>query len=162
MLQPSIGLIFWTTLCFLILMFLLKKFAWKPVMGAIESREDSIREALASAEKAREDIANIAADNERVLAEARAERDEMLKDARKMKDDIVAEASSIAQKEADKIVENARHAVELEKQAAMTEMKNTIAKLSLDIAEQILRKELKDEKKQEEHVSELMQEINLN
>jgi len=162
MLEPSFGLIIWTTICFLILMFLLKKFAWKPVMGAIESREDSIREALASAEKAREDVANIAADNEKVLAEARASRDELLKEARQMKDAIVSEASSIAQKEADKIVENARQAVQLEKQAAMLEMKNTIAKLSLDIAEQILRKELKDEKRQEEHVSELMQEINLN
>jgi len=162
MLQPSIGLIFWTTICFLILMFLLKKYAWKPVMGAIESREDSIREALASAEKARVDVANIAADNERVLAEARVERDNMLKEARQIKDAIVAEAGTIAQVEADKIVEKARQAVQLEKQAAMVEMKNTIAKLSLDIAEQILRKELKDEKKQEAHVSELIQEINLN
>ncbi len=143
-------------------MFLLKKYAWKPVMGAIESREDSIREALASAEKARVDVANIAADNERVLAEARVERDNMLKEARQIKDAIVAEAGTIAQVEADKIVEKARQAVQLEKQAAMVEMKNTIAKLSLDIAEQILRKELKDEKKQEAHVSELIQEINLN
>lgn len=162
MLQPSIGLIFWTTVCFLILMFLLKKYAWKPVMGAIESREDSIREALSAAEKAREDVANIAADNEKVLAEARAERDAMLKDARQMKDAIVGEAQDAAKKEAEKIMTSAREAIELEKQAAMVEMKNTIATISLEIAEQILRKELKDSGKQEAHVSELMQEINLN
>lgn len=131
-------------------------------MGAIESREDSIREALSAAEKAREDVANIAADNEKVLAEARAERDAMLKDARQMKDAIVGEAQDAAKKEAEKIMTSAREAIELEKQAAMVEMKNTIATISLEIAEQILRKELKDSGKQEAHVSELMQEINLN
>jgi len=134
LITPELGLVFWTLITFLILLFILKKFAWKPILGAVSDREEGIKDALASAEKARKEMENLHADNERILQEARAERETMLKDARDMKNKIVSEAKEEAQAQAGKIIEQAQAAIESEKKAAMAELKSHVAGLSLDIA----------------------------
>lgn len=117
------SLIFWSVLIFVILLFLLKKFAWKPILSAVKQREDSINKALDAAEEARKQMANLKADNERLAAEARAERDNMLKEAKELKDKIVAEAKNEAQKEGQKLIEQAKLAIEAEKKSAVAELK---------------------------------------
>jgi F-type H+-transporting ATPase subunit b len=159
---PQIGLIFWTSLSFLILMFLLKKFAWAPILGAVKNREASIREALESAENARAEMANLHADNERILKEARAERDAMLKDARDIKASIVSSAKNIAKEEADKMIVSAKAVIENEKVAAISELKSSVGSLSVDIAEKILKAELKDPEKQNAYITEMLKDVKLN
>jgi F-type H+-transporting ATPase subunit b len=159
---PGIGLLFWTTLVFIILVVLLSKFAWKPILGAVKAREESIDNALKSAEKAREEMANLNADNERILKEARAERDALLKEAREMKDAIIAEAKNSATKEADKVMLAAKEAINNEKMAALTELKNTVGSLSLEIAEKVLKSELASDEKQQELVKSLLNDVSLN
>jgi F-type H+-transporting ATPase subunit b len=159
---PQIGLIFWTSLSFLILMFLLKKFAWAPILGAVKEREVSIREALESAENARNEMANLQADNERILKEARAERDAMLKDARDIKASIVSEAKNTAKEEADKMIASAKAVIENEKVAAISELKNSVGALSIEIAEKVLKSELKDAEKQNTFISEMLKDVKLN
>lgn len=159
---PGIGLLFWTTLVFIILVVLLSKYAWKPILGAVKAREESIDNALKSAEKAREDMANLSADNERILKEARAERDALLKEAREMKDAIIAEAKNAATTEADKVLAAAKEAIKNEKMAALTELKNTVGTLSLEIAEKVLKAELAKDGKQQELVKSLLDDVSLN
>ncbi len=156
---PGFGLIFWTTLTFLLLVFLLKKFAWGPILTAVKDREESIDNALKSAEKAREEMKNLQADNEKILAEARAERDAMLKEGRELRDKTIDGAKEAAKAEAEKMIENAREQIEMQKRAAMTELKNQVAALSIDMAEKILRKELADAKKQEALINEMLEDI---
>ena len=115
---PGFGLVFWTTVSFLILLVLLRKFAWKPILSAVNDREESIEEAIQQAQKAREEMANLKADNERILNEARAERDQMLKEARDIRDNMINESKDVAKNEADKIMTSAREAIENEKKAA--------------------------------------------
>ena len=159
---PQIGLIFWTSLSFLILMFLLKKFAWAPILGAVKNREASIREALESAENARAEMTNLHADNERILKEARAERDAMLKDARDIKASIVSSAKNIAKEEAAKMIVSAKAVIENEKVAAISELKSSVGSLSVDIAEKILKAELKDPEKQNAYITEMLKDVKLN
>ena len=127
---PQIGLIFWTTLSFFILLFILKKLAWTPILGAVKDREASIKDALASAENARNEMANLQADNQRILQEARAERDEMLKEARDIKATIVTDAKNAAKAEADAIISAAKALIENEKVAAITELKSSVGFLT--------------------------------
>ena len=162
LIQPEIGLIFWMTVSFLIVMFLLKKFAWKPILKALSEREDNIEEALNTAKKAKEEMIALKSDNERLLNEARAERDKMLKEARDTKDAIIAEAKGKAQAEANKIMASAREAINNEKMAAITELKNQVAKMSIEIAEKILRHELSHDEKQKALVENLLRDISLN
>src|SRR5690606_20511808 len=152
LISPGLGLIFWTTLTFLILVFLLAKFAWKPILNAVKSRESAIEEALKSAQRAREDVKNLQADNEKVLKEAREERERVLREARSMKDKMISEAREAAGAEANKIIDSAREQIEHEKMAAITELRNQVATLSIEMAEKVLRAELKDKKSQEEMV----------
>jgi F-type H+-transporting ATPase subunit b len=159
---PETGLAIWMMITFLILLFLLKKFAWKPILKMIKEREDSIDGALKSAEKAKEEMRNLQADNEKILAQARHERDMMLKEAREMKDNIVGEAKGKAKEEADKILASAREAIQNEKMAAITELKNQVAMLSVEIAEKILKRELSDENKQRELIGDLLKDTKLN
>lgn len=158
----SVGLFFWQTLLFLLLLFVLRKFAWKPILKAVEDREQGIEEALKAAQNARAEMQNLQADNERVLREARAERDAILKEAREIKDKTIAEAKGAAKEEAEKIISSARAQIENEKMAAITELKNQVADLSIDIAERILRSELKDEARQRELVGQVLQDTKLN
>lgn len=159
---PDLGLIFWTTVTFLILLFLLKKYAWKPILGAVKSREESIENALASAQRAKEEMERLNADNERILREARAERDAVLKEAREMKENIISEAKSKAGKEAEKIIEQAREQIENQKMAAITELKNQVAEMSVQIAEKILRRELGSKDQQSALVEEQLNDFKLN
>ncbi len=159
---PGIGLIFWTTIVFLILVLLLKKFAWKPILTSVNEREKKIEDALLLAEKTKEEMEKIKSDNQSLLREARDERDKILKEAKEAKDLIVSEAKNIAQKEASKIIENARGTIENEKMAAVTELKNQVATLSLEIAEKIIKQELSGTEKQKVFVEHLINEANPN
>ena len=158
----SVGLFFWQTLLFLVLLFLLRKFAWKPILEAVNEREDSIQEALDSAKEAKLEMAKLKSDNEDLLNEARAERDAMMKEARSIKDDIVAEAKTTANVEAEKIIISARESIQHEKMAAITELKNQVAVLSIEIAEKILKDELSSAEKQKALIDNVVKDINLN
>ena len=135
LITPGIGLIFWTTVVFLLLLVLLGKYAWKPILNAIKTREEGIEKALASAESALNDMRELQSNNEKILAEARNERDALIKEAREAKDAIINEAKSKAQKDADRIMTAAREQITNEKNAAVTELKNQVATLSIEIAE---------------------------
>jgi len=162
LINPGFGLIFWMTLAFLIVFFVLKKFAWKPILASLKEREDSIENALKAAEEAKKEMASLKAANEELLREAREERDAMLADARKIKEQIIGEAREKANREASIIVENAREQINSEKQAALIELKNLIATYSIEIAEKVLQEELSDKKKQQAYVTKLVKEIQLN
>ncbi|MGP8217735.1 MAG: F0F1 ATP synthase subunit B [Bacteroidia bacterium] len=159
---PSFGLIFWMTLTFVIVFVILKKFAWKPILGALKDREKSIQDALDSAEKAKQEMAQLQASNEKILMEARAERDSLLKEARETKDTIINEAKGKAHKEAEKLIQDARDAIQNEKAAAMSELKNQVATLSIEIAEKILKTELSSDDKQKALVNTMLKEVSLN
>jgi len=159
---PDIGLLFWMLVSFGIVLFLLRKFAWKPILASLKSREESISEALNTARKAKEEMASLKADNEKLLQQARAERDAMLKEARDTKDAIIAESKSKAQAEANKILASARETINTEKNAAITELKNQVATMSIDIAEKILRQELSRDEKQKSLMENLMRDVSLN
>lgn len=159
---PDLGLIVWTTVVFCILLFLLAKFAWKPILKAVNQREQSIEEALNKAEEAKKEMAQLVSANEDLLKEARAERDEMLKEARVLKDKIVAEAKAKANEDAERIIESAKESIQHEKMAAVTELKNQVAKLSIEIAEKILNQELSNETKQASMIDNVVENIQLN
>ena len=158
----SVGLFAWQSLLFVGLIFLLRKVAWKPILNAVEEREDFIEESLEAAENAKLELARLQSKNEDLLKEARAERDELLKAAKETKEKIVSEAKGQAKAEADKIMTSAKEAIENEKMAAITELKNQVATLSLDIAEKILKQELSTDDKQKALTTQLMEEVNLN
>ena len=159
---PELGLIFWTSLSFLILLFILGKFAWKPILNAVNDREDSIKDALQEAEKARLEMQNLKSDNEKILKEARAERDGMIKDAREIKDSMISEAKEEAKAQATKLIEQAKTTIQNEKLAAITELKNQVADLSIDIAEKVMKNELSNKDKQVELVEKMLGDIELN
>lgn len=159
---PGIGLIFWTVIIFTLLILLLKKFAWKPINNAVKNREESIRSALKAADKAKEEMKELQADNEIIIKKARGERDNLLKEAREVKDTIIAEAKEKAEVEARKLVENARINIQTEKTAAISEIKDQVAKLSIGIAEQVLREKLKDDTESKKLVDKLLDNIKLN
>ncbi len=156
------SLIFWTTLIFIIFFFLLAKFAWKPILGAVKSREESINNALASADAARREMQNLTASNERILQEARMERDAMLKEAREMREKMIAESKADAQAEGTRMIEQAKAAIQAEKNAAMSEIKSQVSALSLQIAEKILKSELSNEQSQKTLVEKMLGDVTLN
>ncbi|PKP48679.1 MAG: ATP synthase F0 subunit B [Bacteroidetes bacterium HGW-Bacteroidetes-12] len=159
---PDLGLIVWTTLVFCILFFLLAKFAWKPILNAVNEREKSIEEALNKAEEAKIQMAELVSANEDLLKQARIERDEMLKEARVMKDKLISEAKNKANEDADRIIASARESIHHEKMAAVTELKNQVAILSVEIAEKILKEELSSTSKQEALINSVVDDIHLN
>lgn len=157
----SIGLFFWQTLLFLALLFLLWKYAWKPILNAVNDREKGIRDALAAADEAKKEMQNVTADNEKLLKEARAERESLLKEAREIKEKIVADAKDIAQVEGDKLIKQAKASIESEKKAAVAEMKNQVAELSVEIAEKIIQEQLANKEKQLKLVDDMLGDIKL-
>jgi len=159
---PDIGLIFWTTVSFAILYFILAKFAWKPILGAVNEREKSIKDALSAAEMAKEEMASLKADNEKILNEAKLQRESLLKEAREIRSRIIADAESEAAEKANKLIESAKTAIENEKLAAMKELNNTVVDLSLNIAEKLLSKELDNKEKQQENIQEILENTKLN
>lgn len=158
----SIGLFFWMLVLFIALVFLLKKFAWKPILEAVEKRESGIEDALKAAEKAKLEMQNLQADNERLLNEARAEREAMLKDARALKAKMIADAEGEAQAKANKMIAQAQAAIESEKRSAMAELKGQVANLSLEIAEKVVGTELSSKDKQMDLVQSMLDETKLN
>ena len=158
----SLGLFFWQTLLFVALVFLLWKFAWKPILSAVNDREEGIKNALAAAEEAKKEMQNVTADSEKLLQEARAEREVMLKEAREIKDKIVADARDQAQVEGDKLIKQAQATIESEKKAAVADIKNQVADLSLQIAEKVIKEQLSDDKKQIKLVDDMLGDIKLN
>lgn len=160
--MPNPGTIIWMIIIFGIVLFVLKKFAWKPILNALKEREDSIASALNSAEEAKKEVAGIKADNEKIMAEARREKEAILKDARAMKDKIVEEAKTKAGAEAQKTIDQARQQIEAEKSAAISEMKQQLAELSILIAEKVIKRQLQGDEQQEEMVNDLIDDIKLN
>ncbi|PKB16775.1 F0F1 ATP synthase subunit B [Flavobacterium sp. 5] len=160
--QFELGLFFWQILIFVGLIVLLKKFAWKPILDAVNDREEGIKNALLSAENARKEMQNLQADNQRILQEARLERDNMLKDAREMKDKMVEDAKNEAQAQGQKMIEQAKAAIESEKNAAMAELKLQVSTLSLSIAEKLLKEELSNKEAQTKLVEKMLGDVKLN
>ena len=162
LLIPEVGLVVFQTIAFLLLMFVLTKFAWKPVLAAIKERENSIDDALNKAELAKQEMARLTFQNEELMKQARADRDEILKEAKMLKDNIVNEAKVAAQTEGAKLIEKARIEIENQKKAALAELKGQVSALSLDIAERVLRSQLDDKAKQQDLVANLLKNVELN
>jgi len=160
--QFSYGLFFWQLIILLIVIFILGKFAWKPIVNALEEREQGIADALASAEKAKVEMARLTNENEQLLKEAREERDIILKEAKDLKDKIVADAKIAAQTEGAKLIEHAKREIEDQKLKALAEVKNQVSALSLDIARKVLTKEFEDQGKQEALVADLLKDVKIN
>jgi F-type H+-transporting ATPase subunit b len=158
----SLGLFFWQTLLFVLLLLLLKKYAWKPMLNAVNDREEGIKNALDSAEKAKREMENLQADNQKLLKEARAEREAMLKEARDIKNKMIEDAKDQAKEEAGKLVAQAQASIETEKKAAISELKAQVANLSIEIAEKVVREELSNKDKQMKLVESMLGEATLN
>jgi F-type H+-transporting ATPase subunit b len=162
LINPGLGIIFWMTLTFGIVVFILGKYAWPSILKGLKEREQSIQESLDAAKDAQEQMLRLKADNEKLLQEAKEERAAILADARKIKEKMLEDAKEKATQQADHIVAHAKERIDHEKKAALTEIKNTIAEYSIEIAEKILREELKDKNKQKELVAKLLKETSLN
>lgn len=160
--QFSIGLFFWQFVLFVGLIFLLKKFAWKPILDAVNQREEGIKNALLAAENAKKEMQNLQASNEKLLSQARQERDVMLKEAREIKEKMIADAKNEAQIAGQKMIEQAKASIESEKNAAMAEIKSQVATLSLSIAEKLLKEELSNKEAQTKLVDKLLDDVKLN
>lgn len=162
LIKPGFGLIFWMSISFISVLLILRKFAWPIILKSLKDREESIANALNAAAKAKEEMAALKADNEKLIMQARLERDQLLKEARDTRDSIVAEAKNKAQVEANKIMAQARESINNDKNAAITELKNQVATMSIDIAEKILRHELSNDEKQKTLMDNLIKDISLN
>jgi len=160
--MPDFGLLFWMVISFSLLMWLLKKFAWKPILNALSAREDSIEKALQSAELAKNEMVKLQAGNEKLLKEAMLERERIVKEARELKDSIVRDAKNQAVIEANKVMEEAKSAIQRERAEAVSEMKSVISSFSIEIAEKILKEHLSDNKKQKDLVNNYLENIKLN
>jgi F-type H+-transporting ATPase subunit b len=160
--QFSLGLFFWMLAIFILLIFLLKKFAWKPILDAVNEREEGIRSALLSAENAKKEMQNLKSDNEKLLAEARLERDTMIKEAREIKEKMINDAKTEAQQAGEKMISQAKAAIEGEKNAAMAELKAKVSSLSVEIAEKLLKDELSNKEAQTKLVEKMLGDVKLN
>lgn len=162
LLIPDFGLFFWTLIAFLVVLFILKKFAWGPIVKTLQERESGIADSIAAAEKVKAEMKLMQSQNESLLIQAREERTLMLKEAKETKDKIIGEARDQAKVEANKIMDDTRNQIERQKNAAMTEVKNEIGKLAVEVAEKILRKQLAGQNEQHNYVQMLADEIKLN
>lgn len=162
LISPGLGLVFWMVISFSIVVFVLGKFAWKPILKSIKDRELSIENALQAAEKAKEEMKALIFNNEKLKKEALEERDALLSEARKIKDNIIEEAKLKAKEEYNRIIENAKESIAYEKIAAMTELKNQVAILSINIAEKVLEKELSEGSKQQDFLNKLLDDVKFN
>jgi F-type H+-transporting ATPase subunit b len=162
LLTPEFGLLIWTLLAFLVVFFILGKFAWPAIVKGLKQREQTIADSLATAERVKSEMAQMKSENEALLAKAREERAQLLKEARETKDRIINEAKDQAKTEANKIVLEAQAAINAQKMAALTEVKNQIGKLVIEVSEKVLRKELGNKDAQEAHIKGLVEEVKLN
>jgi len=162
MVTPEIGLVIWQGIVFLIVFGILAAFVWKPIMGALRTRESEIEDALKAADLAKEEMEQIKSDNEYLLQEARMERDKMLKEAAEIAKQIKETAQNDTAAIADKMIADAKTTIEAEKKAALAEVKNLVAGLSLDIAEKLIREKLSDDKSQKELIDKFLKEVKVN
>lgn len=162
LLSPDFGLIFWTVLIFLLTFLILRKFAWKPILNMLGEREKNIADSIETAERIKSEMSQMKLEHEQVLAEAKAERSRILKEAKEVKDQIISEAKEQAKVEARKIVEAAQVAINNQKMAALTDVKNQVGNLVIEVAEKVLRRELADKQVQRQYISQLTDEIKLN
>lgn len=162
LLTPDFGLLFWTLLAFLVVFFILAKYAWPAIIGGLKAREQGITDAIASAEKVKAEMATLKSENETLLAKAREERASMIKEAKETADKMVADAKERAKGEYDRILADAQQAINQQKMAALTEVKNQVGTLVVEVSEKILRKELSDKQQQEKYIKELAGDIKLN
>lgn len=162
LLTPDLGLFVWNVIIFLILLLVLRKLAWKPILKSLKERETGISESLASAEKIKVEMAQMKSENEALLAKAREERAQMLKEARETKDKMINEAKELAKVEAGRIIVDAQAAIEQQKMAAITELKNQVGTLVVEVAEKVLRRELSNKTEQESYIRQLSNEVKLN
>lgn len=160
--SPAIGTVFWTTLIFGLFFFLLSKFAWKPILGAVKARDEIIKSSLESAERAREDMKRLQADNESILKKAREERENILKDARDIRDKMINEAKGKASEEGEKLIEKARQSIEREKDKALSEIHEQVAYLSVEIASKLMGEKLKESDQQNKLISTYLKDIEKN
>jgi F-type H+-transporting ATPase subunit b len=162
LLTPSFGLLIWTLLAFGVVFFILKKYAWPAIVKGLKDREQSIADALSTAEKVKAEMAQMKSEHEALLAQAREERARILKEARETKEKIINESKDAAKTEASKIVAEAQAAIEAQKMAALIDVKNQVGKMVVEVSEQILRRELKNKDEQEAHIKGLVNEVKLN
>ena len=162
LLTPSFGLLIWTLLAFLIVFFILKKFAWPAIIKGLKQREQGIADSLATAERVRAEMAQLKNENEELLAKAREERGQLLKEAREIKERIINESKEQAKIEANKIISEAQAAIDTQKMAAITEIKNQMGKLVIEVSEKVLRRELSNKEAQEAHIKGMVEEVKLN
>ncbi len=162
LLTPGFGLIFWTLLSFIIVFLILKKFAWKPILNSLNEREKGIADSLATAEKIKAEMALMKSENEALLVKAREERAQMLKEAKETKDKIIGEAKEQAKVETNKIIADAQSAINQQKMAAITDLKNQVGNLVVEVSEKILRRELNNKDEQEKYIKELADSVKLN
>ncbi len=162
LLLPHLGLIVWTLIAFLVVLFILSKYAWKPILKGLNDREATIAESIASAERLKLEMAQMKNENEAILTAAREERATMIKEAKLTKDKMIAEAKEQAKAEASKIIADAQASINHQKMAAITDIKNQVGKLVIEVSEKVLRRELSNKQEQETHINQLAQEITLN
>ncbi|MDB5190824.1 MAG: synthase subcomplex subunit [Segetibacter sp.] len=162
LLQPGLGLVVWTLLAFLIVFFILKKFAWKPILSSLKERETGIAESLATAERVRGEMAALKNENEAMMAAAREERAKMVKEAKDISDRMITDAKEKAKKEYDRILVEAQAAIQQQKNAALIDVKNQVGKLVIEVSEKVLRRELSHKQQQEQYIAELAEEVRLN
>ena len=162
LLLPKLGLMLWTLIAFAIVFFILAKYAWKPIVGALKQREKNIDDAIFSAEKVRQEMNELKSENEELLAKAREERSQMMRDAKETRDNIIAEAKEHAKDEMNKIVADAQAVIHQQKMAAITDLKNQVGNLVLEVSEKVLRRELNSQADQEKYIQQLTQNVELN
>lgn len=162
LLLPGVGLIFWTLVAFILVFVILRKFAWKPILSSLNAREKTIADSLETAERVKREMAQLKSENEDLMAKAREERGLMLKEARDTKDRMINEAKEQAKVEANKIIAEAQQAIQAQKMAAITDVKNQLGQLVIEVTEKVLRKELGNKQAQEEHIKGLVDEVKLN
>lgn len=162
LITPSVGTIFWTSITFFIVLFILRKYAWRPILSFLKDRENSIQDALLSAEKAKEEMSKLKADNEQIIMEAKMERDKIILEAKDLRDSIVKEAKNQAGEEAKKVIESAKHSIRAERESVINEIKEQIATMSVQIAGKILQQKLTEDIEQKELIEKSLREIKLN
>jgi F-type H+-transporting ATPase subunit b len=162
LITPNIGMMFWTLLTFFTLLFVLRKFAWKPIMEGLNEREKSITDALSEAKNARAEMSNLKSENEALLAQARQERDKILKEAKEIREKMISDAKTIAQEEGKKIMIQAHENIEKDRQKAYRELKEEVVNLAIEAATRILKKELADREAQESLIGSYINEVNVN
>lgn len=162
LLTPNLGLLFWTLVAFLITLWILGKFAWKPIVSSLNEREKNISDSILAAEKVKKEMAALKSENEELLAKARDERAQMLREAKETRDKIIADAKEQARHETNKIVSDAQAVINQQKMAAITELKNNVGKLVIEASEKVLRRELSSREEQEKYINELTQNVELN